>query len=326
LRVDSRQRLERYLDAMQAVIDRHDILRTSVMWEGLPEPVQIVWRKAALPVEEVELPAAGGDAIQQMQARFNLSRYRMDVRKAPLMRIKVAYDAAQDQWLVLRILHHLAWDHTTVEVMEQEIEAHLLGEEDRLPTPLPFRDFVAQAQLGVSAEEYQAFFRRMLGDVVEPTAPYGLLSGRSDGKSVEDARLRVDHALARRLREQARKLGVSAASLFHVAWARVLARLSGRDDIVFGTVLFGRMEGAAGSDRVMGPFINTLPVRIVIGQEPAAATVKGMHTRLAELLRYEHAPLAIAQRCSGVPAPTPLFSALLNYRHSADVMRARPDS
>ena len=111
--------------------------------------------------------------------------------------------------------------------------------------------------------------------------------------------------------------GVSAASLCHLAWARVLAKVSGREDVVFGTVLFGRMQGGEGSDRVMGLFINTLPVRIRIGKEGAEESVQRTHTLLADLMGHEHASLALAQRCSGIPAPAPLFSALLNYRYTA---------
>ena len=133
---DSRERLEGYLGAMQKVIDRHDILRTGIVWEGLREPVQVVWRKATLKVEEVELDSAG-DAAKQLYERYNPREYRMDVRQAPLLRVGIAQDGEKKRWLMMELLHHLAGDHTTLEVMEEEIEAYLLGEGAGLGEPQP---------------------------------------------------------------------------------------------------------------------------------------------------------------------------------------------
>ncbi|HEX2077932.1 MAG TPA: amino acid adenylation domain-containing protein, partial [Longimicrobium sp.] len=321
---ETRERLDAHLEAFGAVIARHDVLRTAVMWEGLPEPVQVVWRQAPLPVEEVEVDPAADDVAGELYRRFDPRRHRLDIRRAPLMRGYVARDAARQRWVLLQLQHHLTIDHTALDALRDEIQAHLSGRADALPEPPPFRNFVAQARLGVSPEEHGEFFREMLGDVDEPTAPFGLLDVRGDGSGIGEARVRVEERLAARLRERARALGVSAATLCHVAWAQVLARVSGREDVVFGTVLFGRMQGGEGADRVIGPFINTLPIRVRLGNVGVEASVRQTHALLAKLLRHEHASLALAQRCSGVDAPAPLFTALLNYRHGRKT--ARPNA
>ncbi|HEX9936857.1 MAG TPA: amino acid adenylation domain-containing protein, partial [Longimicrobium sp.] len=313
---ESREQRDAYLAALQAVVARHDVLRTAVVWEGLTEPVQVVWRHAPLPVEEVEVDPAARDAARQLYERIDPLHHRMDMSRAPLLRAYVGREAVAGRWGLLLLLHHMVSDHTTADVLREEMEAHLDGRAERLPAPLPFRNYVAQARLGVSRAEHEAFFRELLGDVDEPTAPFGLREVRGDGLGLEQGMLRLEEGLGARLRERARALGVSVAAMCHVAYAQVLAGTSGRDDVVFGTVLFGRMQGGEGADRVLGPFINTLPVRVRVGEEGAEASVRRAQALLASLVHHEHASLALAQQSSGVPAPEPLFSALFNYRHA----------
>jgi amino acid adenylation domain-containing protein len=76
------------------------------------------------------------------------------------------------------------------------------------------------------------------------------------------------------------------------------------------------MHGGSRADRAMGLFINTLPVRIRLGEASVRESIRRTHASLSQLVWHEHAPLALAQRCSALPSSTPLFSALLNYRHS----------
>ena len=86
LAFDTRERVDAFLDALRAVIARHDILRTAVVWEALPEPMQVVWRDAPLVVEEVSLDAVDGDVAEQLRLRFDPRRFRLDVRQAPMLR------------------------------------------------------------------------------------------------------------------------------------------------------------------------------------------------------------------------------------------------
>ncbi|CAG0965734.1 hypothetical protein PLCT2_01023, partial [Planctomycetaceae bacterium] len=317
---DSREHLDHFVDALQQVVNRYDILRTAVLWEGVAEPVQVVWRQALLTIEQVLFRAEEDDIARQLSTRYDPRHYRLDVGQAPLLRGFIAEDVAHSRWLLQIVMHHLVSDHTTIDLLIAEIKAILQGQGQDLPPAVPFRNFVAQAKLGLSLAEHEAFFTNMLSQVDEPTAPFGLLNVQGDGSDIEEVRRPVDLVLAGRLRQQARSLGVSAASLMHLAWAQVLARVSGRQDVVFGTVLLGRLQGREGADRVPGMFINTLPICIPVGKQGVQESVKNTHALLAQLLWHEHASLALAQRSSGVKAPAPLFSALLNYRHSVPTL------
>ena len=85
-----------------------------------------------LPIEEVELDPAAGDAAEQLYARFDPRRFRIEVQQAPLLRLYTAYDKEKDRWLMMQLQHHLAGDHSTLEVMQAEVQAHLLGQADSL--------------------------------------------------------------------------------------------------------------------------------------------------------------------------------------------------
>ncbi|TGN90761.1 amino acid adenylation domain-containing protein [Bradyrhizobium yuanmingense] len=312
----SRDLLDRYLDAVRQVVARHDILRTSIVWSGLSTPAQVVWRQASLVVDEVVLDGEG-PADEQLARRFDPRLHRIDLGRPPLLRFAVAADPDGERWLLLVLLHHLIGDHSTLEVMHDEVGKILSGRSHELPPPYPFRNLVAQARGSAATKEHGRFFRGMLADIDEPSTPFGLDRVHGDGAGIAETRLMLPESLNARLRVQARRLGVSLASLCHLAWGQVVGRTSGREQVVFGTVLFGRMQAGAGGDRTMGLFINTLPLRLDLDDTAVEDSVRDAHRRLTELMAHEHASLALAQRCSGVTAPAPLFSAILNYRHNA---------
>ncbi|MGS0546228.1 amino acid adenylation domain-containing protein [Pseudomonas parakoreensis] len=325
LAFDSLERVEAFAAALREVMARHDILRTSVLWEGLTTPVQVVWREAIVPLQEVELDPADGPVIEQLHALFNARAYRLDVSQAPLMRLVYARDPAMERVVGILLFHHLAMDHIALEVMRGELQASLCGHTVALAPPVPYRNYVAQTRLGVSEQEHEAFFRAQLADIDEPTLPFGLQEVQGDGRGIDEAQQALPTDVYQRLSTQARQAGVSVASLIHLAWARVLAATSGQQRVVFGTVLMGRMQGGEGADRALGVFINSLPLRIDVDAGVLDA-VRATHARLTALLGHEHASLALAQRCSGVASPSPLFSALLNYRHSDESELLEPSS
>ena len=198
---------------------------------------------------------------------------------------------------------------------------HESGSEDG---PIDSQRTVEDPKQTHRSEDSEEFFRERLSGVSEPTTPFGVLDVHQDGACIRDAHEALDSELAREVRAQARRLGVSCATLFHATWALVISRTSGCDDIVFGTVLPPRIQGSVDTHRMPGIFVNSLPLRLKLERVTARELVEQTQRELVELLSHEQSSLALVQRCSSLPASTPLFSTQLNYLREATKRASQP--
>lgn len=314
LSVSSRDRLDQLIAALQSVVERHDVLRTAIFWERLQQPVQVVHRHATLPLKEVSL-RRDLDPTEQLREWMQPERQKLDLRRAPLMHLQVAPDLHSSRWYARLQLHHTICDHVTMEMFVSEVIAHMGGSVSTLPAPVQYRNHVAQLLAHSGTRNVEAFFRSKLGDVRAPTVPFGVLDVYGSGGQVGEAVQQLEHVLAQRVRIQARRLAVSVASLFHAACGLAIAHMSGRDDVVFGSVLLGRLQSSAGTRGMLGMFVNTLPLRLRLLDVTAETLVRRTHLELVELQNHEYASLPEANRCSLVVKSVPLFNTSFNYRH-----------
>jgi arthrofactin-type cyclic lipopeptide synthetase C len=317
LRMSSRENLDAFISALQVVIDRHDILRTAVLWDGLSKPVQVVYRQAPLPLEEFTLSGAA-DVDEQLQKWMQPDQQHLKIERAPLLRLRTAWDPAGRQWFAILQLHHLAHDHESLDVMLGELMDCLRGAQHKLLPPVPYRNHIARILAQSQRFPAEPFFRAKLATITDPTAPFGLTDVKSGGSRIDEFRCSLEPELARQARLCARMLGVGVAALFHAAWAMVLAHTGDSESVVFGTVMLDRPHSAGATESQLGMFINTLPIRLDVAKISARDLVLQAQQELIALLRYQHAPLSVAQKCSGVIGKAPLFSTLLNFLHSPE--------
>ncbi|SFJ90194.1 non-ribosomal peptide synthetase, partial [Myroides guanonis] len=314
---ESHKRTE-FMEALQSVVNRYDILRTCFLSTGLPSVVQVVLREAVLPVELLDSSSLDNSKsiLPQLELLVASGTHWMDTSKAPLLELKLVDDPENESYYIVVYYHHLIIDHVGLEKVVEEVMLYLSGEAENLSVPFLYRDFIGHTLHAQSVNDGESYFRSLLGEINEPTYPFNLSNILGNGTKMEESTVILSKDLSTLLRTVCVNLSISPAVLFHAAFGLVVARCSNKQHAVFGSLFSGRLQGSLGAADSLGLFINTLPVALEL-KGSVREYLDQVKLRLGELLSYEQTPLSHIHNWSGISNQMAVFSALLNYRHSS---------
>ncbi len=315
-------------EAWKRTLARHPALRTSFHWRELDKPLQVVERQVELPIDEADWRGLSQDErAARLETFLAEDRQRaFDLERAPLLRLTLLNLGGEARQLIWTF-HHLLLDGWSLPIVLREVFAHyralVRGGAADLPPVRPYRDYILWLQRRDRGGD-EAFWRANLAGFGAAT-PLGIEGSAGEsgrGATAQEVPLLGVGGYGRRrrflssvatsdLEAFARGRRLTLSTLVQAAWAQLLARYCGGDDVVHGATSSGRPADLPGVETIVGLFINTLPVRVRVERSAVVGAWLAAHQeRLGGLREHEHTPLVEVQGWSEIPRGLPLFESL----------------
>ncbi|MEA5549588.1 amino acid adenylation domain-containing protein [Anabaena cylindrica UHCC 0172] len=307
--------------AWQTLVDRHPILRTAIVTKGQTEPVQIVFRNLVFNITEEDWRGLSKTAQKTRLQEFLEADKRQGfiLNRPPLMRVSLIR-LEEDSWHLIWSHHHLILDGWSWPILLREfLMLHKAARENKnisLPNVRPYGDFIAWLKRK-NPQDGESFWREYMGDF-ESATPLLMTSKTKVSHTFKGGEINqiLSPENTAFLQKLARKCSVTLNTVIQGAWAILLNRYSRTTDIVYGITVAGRPPELPGVEGMIGPFINTLPFRVLIsGEETLESWLQKLQTRAALMRQFEHTSLSDIQSWSNVSRGQQMFESLLAFEN-----------
>jgi amino acid adenylation domain-containing protein/non-ribosomal peptide synthase protein (TIGR01720 family) len=311
-----------FQQAWQQLLKRHPVLRTSFVWEGLKEPAQVVHKQVTLPWEQQDWREMASCIQQERIETFLITEQKQGfkIAQAPLMRLTLI-QLADNNYQFIWSHHHLLLDGWSSSLLLDEVfafyKAFSQGQDLHLKQPRLYRDYIAWLQQQ-DLSQSKTFWRQHLQNFTATTSlSIDRASSRSlsEDKEYQQQQFQLSTVETLALQSLARQQQLTVNALIQGAWAILLNRYSGENDVIFGAVVSGR-GGLEGTESTIGVLINTLPVRVRVNSEESLIPwLKRLQAQQNETRLYEQCPLIEIQKWSDMHHGQPLFESILNFQN-----------
>jgi len=307
--------------AWQCAAERHEVLRGSFHWHGKDEPTQQIQPEIAVQVRREHWSGIPKHEQQSaLGAWLAADRLRaFELTHAPLWRITL-FELAAAKWQLVWTVHHLLLDAQGILIVLRDVfafyKALKRGEELTLPSLPSFCEHIEYLRQNENREKAEAFWRERLKGYNVPATISRCTPVENDANPGRASReIKLSQRTTAALNSFAAAHEFTLNTLVHAAWALLLARYSGTDDVVFGAVRNGRRASIANADSVAGLFINTVPMRVkVASQTSLLAWLAELKSSWVAIRPFEHTALTDIQMWSDLAPGVPLFDSLVNFQ------------
>ncbi|WP_164018688.1 non-ribosomal peptide synthetase [Pyxidicoccus trucidator] len=303
--------------ACQRVIDRNPVLRSAVVFEGVSEPHQVVQREARLCVERSDATRLPPERrTEELERLLEGGPRSFELEQPPLMRLALV-QLAPERYQLVWSTHHGMLDGWCMSLLLQEVftlyKSLERGTGMDLPPRPPFREVLRWlGRQEVSRAE--AYWRRELSGLALP-GPVERAEEPSEWRWAE-RRARLSREGTEALSRMARRQRLTLNTLVQGAWALVLARARRSEEVCFGATSVVRPAEVPGVEDIIGPLLNTLPLRARLEPlTPAVDWLRALQARQQEQRPFEHVPLSALRRWAGVPDGAPLFHSVVRFQN-----------
>ena len=329
-RINSALDPERFAQAWQAVIARHEALRASFCWNVGEDMLQVIHKPGSTPIDYLDWRAEPESEHEpRLQALLKAEREAgFDLLNQAPFHLRLIRVAETRYWFMMSNHHILidAWCRSLL--MNDFFELYMAlgeGRDAQLATPPRYRDYIAWLQRQNLAEARQWWQQNLQG--FERTTPIPSdrpflreHAGHSGGMVVGDCYTRLDARDGAQLRELAQAHQLTVNTFAQAAWALVLRRLSGDRDVLFGVTVAGRPVEMPEMQRTVGLFINSIALRVKLPEDDQRCSVRQWLSDLLDsnmqLREYEYVPLVTLQEHSELPKGQPLFDSLFVFENA----------
>src|SRR6187402_835588 len=310
--------------ALDALFSRHEALRTIFrVVEGQPQ-VELLPAHQPFALIEYDLQGHSDPNTALAQLTRDEAFALFDLARGPLIRGRLLC-VAEDDHVLLITQHHIVSDGWSVGILVSELSA-LYGafvkgrSNPLLPLAVQYPDYAAWQQRWLTQEhlsEQLDYWHRTLADApVLLTLPTDRQRSASPSFLRGDVPFELDARLTRDIRQLGQQCGATLFMTVLTAWASVLARLSGQDDIVVGTPSANRSREEIES--LVGFFVNTLALRIDVSGSPSSVDLLA-RVRAAALAAQDHQDVPFEQVVERINPPrrlehTPLFQVMFTWQ------------